>query len=79
VGGVECDAHIGTPEEVCDGVDFETCKCELGPFIVFFSTVAIVVIGCSVGGRGVLVSTYDALDPAGVKIAHLLKYSPFAS
>jgi hypothetical protein len=56
VDGVECDAHIGTPEEVCDGADFATYKRKLGPFIGSFCfTVTVVVIGCPVGGRGVLV------------------------
>jgi hypothetical protein len=50
VGGVECDSHIRMPEEVCDGTDFASYKCKLGP-------VTVVVIGSPVGCRGVLVST----------------------
>jgi hypothetical protein len=47
-----------TLEEVCDGADFTTYKCKLGPFIGFFCfAVTVVVIGCPVGGRGVLVGT----------------------
>jgi hypothetical protein len=59
VDGVECDAHIGTSEEDCDGADFASYVFKFGPLISFFCfTVTVMVIGCPVGGRGiVLVST----------------------
>jgi hypothetical protein len=55
VDGVECDAHIGTLEQVRNGAGFASYKSKFGSRLGFFWLVsAVVVIRVPVDGGGVV-------------------------